>query len=129
MTRYAWLLIGAVALGCATGSSPESTAAKTPDAAPRMTVAAPVSCVQIRRCQQLCKSEKACESTCVAGAPAEAQVKLKAVNACSMKVCPQNDITCRCGVECMMPSDCADLLDQCTDGLEDPFCAAYCRSG
>lgn len=129
MTGRAWLLGAAVALGCATSSNSDPTPTKVSDAAPRMTMAIPTSCLEIRRCQHVCKGEKACESTCVTSAPVAAQAKSKAVDLCVAKACPKPDVSCRCTAECMMPSDCADLLDECTDGLEDPICAAYCRSG
>lgn len=85
------------------------------------------NCLELRQCTFACKTDTACVTRCVTQAPADAQKKFQAVQMCSTKSCPTRDTECRCMAECLFPSDCADVLDECTVGHEDPFCEANCR--
>ncbi len=116
-------LVASATLSCASAPRPKTAAAS---AAP-----APGACADLRACVLGCASQgtgaAACADQCVATAPAAAAAKYQSVRACSLKACPTQDIGCRCVSECNMPSACAELVDVCTNALEDPFCAANCR--
>jgi len=80
------------------------------------------SCLEIRSCVQFCKADSACAMRCVAQAPATAQTRYKAAEACSRRACPKQDMDCRCGAECIFPGECTEVVDDCTNGAEDRFC-------
>ncbi len=87
---------------------------------------APRTCLDLRGCLLACAGVAACETRCIAQTPSAERMKFEAAAACSRKACPMQDVGCRCESECKFPSDCADLVDECTRAMEDPFCAATC---
>jgi hypothetical protein len=107
------------AADAAAASRADGAAAPAPTAPPR-------NCRELRACVFRCKTDTACAMRCLSQAPAAAQTKYRAVEACSRKACPGQELGCRCTSECLHPSECAELLDECTDAQEDAFCAEHC---
>jgi hypothetical protein len=76
------------------GDGPRAeAAAPRPDSAPP---GPPMACGEIRNCVSRCGANAACATQCSAEAPPEEQMAFMALDACSKRVCPAQDATCRC---------------------------------
>lgn len=85
------------------------------------------TCGAVRACTAACKSDLACAAACVARGTTEARAAHTALETCSKKACPRQEVECRCEVECFAPSACSDLFDVCTEGAADRFCEENCH--
>jgi hypothetical protein len=103
-------------------SSAEDTRTTTPDAS-----AAPRSCRDIRVCVFACGADQGCAARCESSAPAVARLLHEQSQMCSLRVCPEQDIECRCDQECHGGGACTDLVDECDEAISDPFCDGPCH--
>jgi hypothetical protein len=124
-TRLACALVTVLALSCSSsgGGSPDAAQSDggqdgDQDAPP----AATLSCLMIRNCIVLCESDPPCIQSCIdRGSPAGRAV-FDQVVACSLEACPTGNIDCRCEIECYAGGACIDLVDECTQSLQENFC-------
>jgi hypothetical protein len=106
--------------GMDASADPMDTAAGATDAAPE--VATELTCLMIRNCIYLCREDPACTQGCIDRGASAARALYAEVAACSAQACPDGDIDCRCINECFVDGACLDLLDTCTQALEEGFC-------
>jgi hypothetical protein len=107
--------------GSGGGDAPKLDAPAPPrDSAPPL--GPPMTCGEIRNCVARCQGNAACATQCSAEAPMEEQMAFMTLDACSKRVCPAQDATCRCKQECLEPGECVPAFDTCTSGIADDFC-------
>jgi len=129
----ATLVWGSLALACikvpsrADGGSPTADAGRSDGKAPADAAPIPTSCREIRVCVYACGQDKTCADRCAAGAPAAARAKYMMARSCSLQQCPDEDVICRCNEECYFGGVCYDLVDECDEGVSDPFCDIPCH--
>jgi hypothetical protein len=83
---------------------------------------APKDCRGLLNCVHACDKDTTCASKCVTQAPAAAQALYKMIQMCSMQACPDHDPSCRCENECQGGGQCAEMVDECNQGVPDDFC-------
>jgi hypothetical protein len=83
---------------------------------------APKDCRSLLNCIHACDKDKTCAGKCVSSAPAAAQSLYKMIQMCSLRACPDQDLSCRCENECQGGGQCADMVDECDQGNPDDFC-------
>jgi hypothetical protein len=111
---------GAASTGTGSGGTPADPA-PTPDALP-----SPRTCEELRYCVYQCGLDRDCVSRCGAFADPAAISRYQTVARCSLDVCPEQDVQCRCNAECGL-GPCLDLVDGCVGRSPDRFCANACR--
>jgi hypothetical protein len=82
---------------------------------------APSSCLDIRTCASAC-ADATCVQACKAPGTSAAQSMFADLAACLMTACPTGDPGCLCDSQCFTGGACADLVDSCVNGGNDPVC-------
>jgi hypothetical protein len=112
---------GAASTGTGPGSPPTTSSPPAPDADP-----SPQTCEELRYCVYRCGPDRNCVSRCGVFAEPAAISRYQTVTRCSLDVCPDQDVQCRCNAECGL-GPCLDLVDGCAGRSPDRFCASACR--
>jgi hypothetical protein len=84
------------------------------------------TCRDIRECVFKCGKDSACAASCVAVAPQAARAQYDQARMCSMGVCSEQDIDCRCMEECL-GGTCTQIFDECDEAMSDSFCDGPCH--
>jgi hypothetical protein len=107
-----WTLLVA---GCSSGGAKGDGGADAPEP--------PLStCLMIRNCVYLCAADAACAARCLDRAETPARDVYDRVVTCSTQACPTGGIDCRCDNECYAGGACLDVVDECTQSLQEGFC-------
>jgi hypothetical protein len=103
-------------------------AEETPDARVVDAAGPPKTCFENEACAFACGDDATCVERCATTLEAGEKTLLEAVLACRLMACPDKDsMRCRCEAECSLDGPCAEALDACTGGLEDPWCEQFCH--
>jgi hypothetical protein len=68
-----------------------------------------------------------CAGKCVSTAPPAIRQQYEEIQACSVGVCAASDEPCRCDQECFNGGMCFDLVEDCDQGVGDPWCEIRCH--
>ncbi|HEY0709070.1 MAG TPA: hypothetical protein VGG33_19835 [Polyangia bacterium] len=118
---------GGMQAGGTGGVTQGSGGAGVRDAGASSDLAPATTCAGLRNCLTACQDDAACKQGCMNRATSAAKTSHMPVQMCSAAACDENDVLCRCPLECNGGGECEEVVEVCRGFETDFFCDELCR--